>query len=167
MGFWKRYHAQVREQQGDTEHESPYAIISDCCSSYTYKGMGIYINMLLYYTVYIYIYQYSLWTKCISLIICVIAYPYRWTWCRWKPKRSIGSFGAIFWERHAALLVIGGVAMSFHFSLLYSTIGGVPPTIAIGDPVWGKSTAVECAMAIFDQRDCIGGIQCLNFIGSF
>ena len=59
------------------EHESPYAIISDCCSSYTYKGMGIYINMLLYYTVYIYIYQYSLWTKCISLIICIIAYPYR------------------------------------------------------------------------------------------
>ena len=68
---------------------------------------------------------------------------------------------------YAALLVIGGVAMSFHFSLLYSTIGGVPPTIAIGDPVWGKSTAVECAMAIFDQRDCIGGIQCLHFIGSF
>ena len=59
---------------------------------------------------------------------------------------------------YAALLILGGVAMSFHFQLLHNSIGGVPPTLAIGDPVSGKSTAVEAAMAIFDQRDSIGGI---------
>jgi predicted ATPase len=51
---------------------------------------------------------------------------------------------------------MGGVAMSFHFDLLYNTMGGVPITVAIGDPVSGKSTAVEAAMAIFNQRDSIG-----------
>ena len=55
------------------------------------------------------------------------------------------------------MLVMGGVAMSFHFDLLYNTMGGVPITVAIGDPVSGKSTAVEAAMAIFNQRDSIGG----------
>ena len=57
---------------------------------------------------------------------------------------------------HAALLVLGGVAMAFHFELLHNSLGGVPPTIAIGDPVSGKSKAVEAAMAIFDERDSIG-----------
>jgi hypothetical protein len=57
---------------------------------------------------------------------------------------------------HAALLVLGGVTMAFHFELLYSSLGGVPPTLAIGDPVSGKSKAVEAAMAIFDERDSIG-----------
>ena len=56
---------------------------------------------------------------------------------------------------HAALLVLGGVAMSFHFKLLHNS-GGVPPTLAIGDPVSGKSKAVEAAMAIFDEQDSIG-----------
>lgn len=50
------------------------------------------------------------------------------------------------------------VAMSFHFKLLHKPVGGVPPTIAIGDPVSGKSAAVEAAIAIFWQRDSIGGM---------
>ena len=29
--------------------------------------------------------------------------------------------------------------MSFHYDLLYNTMSGVPITIAIGDPVSGKS----------------------------
>ena len=57
---------------------------------------------------------------------------------------------------HAALLVLGGVAMSFHFELLHNSLGGVPSTLAVGDPVSGKSKAVEAAMAIFDERDSIG-----------
>ena len=56
---------------------------------------------------------------------------------------------------YGALFVIGGVAMSFHFTLLHNLIGGVPPVIAIGDLVPGKSTAVEAAMAIFEQREPI------------
>ena len=57
---------------------------------------------------------------------------------------------------HAALLVLGGVAMAFHFQLLHNSLGGVPPSLAIGDPVSGKSKAVEAAMAIFDERESIG-----------
>ena len=58
---------------------------------------------------------------------------------------------------HAALLVLSGVAMSFHFELSHNSLGGgVPPTLATGDPVTGKSKAVEAAMAIFDERDSIG-----------
>ena len=56
---------------------------------------------------------------------------------------------------HAALLVLGGVAMAFHFQLLHNSLGGVPPSLAIGDPVSGKSKAVEAAMAIFDERESI------------
>jgi hypothetical protein len=56
---------------------------------------------------------------------------------------------------YAAMLVMGGVAMSFHFDLLYNTMGGVSRTVVIGAS--GKSTAVEAAMAIFNQRDSIGG----------
>ena len=57
---------------------------------------------------------------------------------------------------HAALLVLSGVA--FHFELSHNSLGGggVPPTLATGDPVTGKSKAVEAAMAIFDERDSIG-----------
>ena len=43
------------------------------------------------------------------------------------------------------------------FHLLYNTMCGVPITVAIGDPVSGKSTAVEAAMAVINQRDSIGG----------
>jgi hypothetical protein len=58
---------------------------------------------------------------------------------------------------YAALLVLGGTAMSFHYDLLHSLIGGVPITMAIGDPVSGKSTAVEAALALFDERESVGG----------
>ena len=47
--------------------------------------------------------------------------------------------------------------MAFHYQQLTKLVGGVPPTLAVGDPVSGKSTAVECAMALFNQRECIGG----------
>ena len=57
----------------------------------------------------------------------------------------------------AVLLVLGGTAMAFHDQQLTKLVGGVPPTLAVGDPVSGKSTAVECAMALFNQRECIGG----------
>ena len=43
---------------------------------------------------------------------------------------------------HAALLVLGGVAMSFYFQLLHNSLGGGPLTLAIGDPMSGKSKAV-------------------------
>lgn len=57
----------------------------------------------------------------------------------------------------AVLLVMGGAGMAFHYKLLNEEIGGVPPTLAVGDPVSGKSTAVEAALSVFDQRECIGG----------
>ena len=57
----------------------------------------------------------------------------------------------------AALLVLGGTGMSFHYTLLSKIIGGVPPTLAVGDPISGKSTAVAGALSVFDQRDSIGG----------
>ena len=57
----------------------------------------------------------------------------------------------------AVVLVLGGAAMAFHYQQLTKLVGGVPPTLAVGDPVSGKSTAVECAMALFNQRECIGG----------
>lgn len=63
-------------------------------------------------------------------------------------------FGA---DIYSALLVIGGAAMAFHFKLLHKHFGGVPITVAIGDPVSGKSTAVQSAMALFNQTDSIGG----------
>ena len=46
--------------------------------------------------------------------------------------------------------------MAFHFQQLCDLMGGVPPTLAVRDPVSGKSTAVECALPLFDQRKCIG-----------
>ena len=47
--------------------------------------------------------------------------------------------------------------MAFYFQQLCDLVGGVPPTLAVGDPVSGKSTAVECALALFNQRECTGG----------
>ncbi len=57
----------------------------------------------------------------------------------------------------AVLLVLGGTGMAFHYKLLNEIMGGVPPTLAVGDPVSGKSAAVEAALSLFDQRECIGG----------
>ena len=57
----------------------------------------------------------------------------------------------------AALLVLGGAGISFHYTLLCKLIGGVPPTLVVGDPISGKSTAVAAALSVFDQRDSIGG----------
>ena len=58
----------------------------------------------------------------------------------------------------AVLLVLGGAGMAFHYKLLTEIMGGVPLTLAVGDPVSGKSAAVEAALSLFDQRECIGGI---------
>ncbi|CAB4026318.1 Hypothetical predicted protein, partial [Paramuricea clavata] len=57
---------------------------------------------------------------------------------------------------NVALLVVGGTVMSFHYDLLHSLIGGVPITMAIGDPVSGKSTTVEAMLALFDERESVG-----------
>lgn len=54
-------------------------------------------------------------------------------------------------------LVLGGTAVAFHYQQLTMLVGGVPPTLVVGDPVSGKSAAIECAMALFNQRECIGG----------
>ena len=55
------------------------------------------------------------------------------------------------------LLVIGGTGMAFHYKLLNETTGGDPPTLAVGDPVSGKSTVVDAASSVFDQTVCAGG----------
>lgn len=57
----------------------------------------------------------------------------------------------------ATLLILGGTAMSFHYQLLNRMLRGVPVTMAVGEPVSGKSTAVEAAMSVFGVRKCIGG----------
>ena len=57
----------------------------------------------------------------------------------------------------AVLLVLDGTAMAFHYQPPTKLAGGVPPILAVHDPVSGKSTAVECAMAFFNQQECIGG----------
>ena len=54
-------------------------------------------------------------------------------------------------------LVLGGTAVAFHYQQLTMLVGGVPTTLVVGDPVSGKSAAIECAMALFNQRECIGG----------
>ncbi len=39
--------------------------------------------------------------------------------------------------------------MSFYYTLLSKIIGGVLPTLAVGDPISGKSTAVAGALSFF------------------
>ena len=57
----------------------------------------------------------------------------------------------------SALLVLGGTAMSFHYQSLQNVMKGVPVTMALGDPVSGKSSAVEASMSLFNVREAIGG----------
>lgn len=58
--------------------------------------------------------------------------------------------------------MLGGAGMAFHYKLLSEIMGDVPPTLAVGDPVSGKSTEMEAALSLFDQRKCIGGILLLS-----
>ena len=57
----------------------------------------------------------------------------------------------------AALLVMGGTGMALHYEVLSKIIGGVPPILAVGHPISGKSTAVAAALSLLDQRESIGG----------
>ena len=41
-------------------------------------------------------------------------------------------------------------------------MGGVPPTLAVGDPVSGNSTAVKAALPLFNLRECLGGNVAVN-----
>ena len=47
--------------------------------------------------------------------------------------------------------------ISFHHKLFSGIIAGAPPTLAVGNPVSGTSTAIEAALSLFNQKDCIGG----------
>lgn len=57
----------------------------------------------------------------------------------------------------SALLVLGGVGLAVHFEQLTRLYDGVPLIMAHGEPVSGKSTAVQCAMAVIGQEEKIGG----------
>ena len=48
-----------------------------------------------------------------------------------------------------ALVVVAGVMMSFHYSVVKDTYGGCPITVAIGDSETGKSTAIKAALSLF------------------
>ncbi|XP_067020202.1 uncharacterized protein [Acropora muricata] len=89
---------------------------------------------------------------------CCSTYDYRGDIDNGESLRQVISNLETFYgdDISAVLLVLGGTAMAFHYQQLTKLVGGVPPTIAVGDPVSGKSTAVECAMALFNQRECIG-----------
>ncbi len=59
---------------------------------------------------------------------------------------------------HASLLMIGGLVLAVHYDKIMGIYGeGVPPIMAYGCPVTGKSTAVEAAMAMIGQREKTGG----------
>lgn len=57
----------------------------------------------------------------------------------------------------SALLVLGGLGISTHYEYLSNKLRGVPLTLALGEPISQKSTAVECALALFGISNCIGG----------
>ena len=43
--------------------------------------------------------------------------------------------------------------MAFWYQQHTKLVGGVPLTLAVGYPVSRKSTAVECAMPLFNQQE--------------
>jgi len=53
----------------------------------------------------------------------------------------------------ATLLMFGGVALAVHYEELSQSFDGVPLILAWGEPVSGKSTAAEAAMAVIGQQD--------------
>ena len=57
----------------------------------------------------------------------------------------------------SALLVLGGVGLAVHYEQLASIYDGVPLIMAYGNPVTGKSSAVQAAMAVIGQERKIGG----------
>lgn len=50
------------------------------------------------------------------------------------------------------MLVMCGIALGLH----YSTLKGVPPVLALGFPVSGKSKPVEAGMAVFGTIEGVG-----------
>jgi hypothetical protein len=56
----------------------------------------------------------------------------------------------------SALLVLGGVGLAV-FEQLTTLYDGVPLIMAYGEPVTGKSKAVQCAMSVIGQDEKIGG----------
>ncbi len=56
----------------------------------------------------------------------------------------------------SALLVLGGVGLAVHFEQLTTLYDGVPLIMAYGEPVTGKSKAVQCAMSVIGQDEKIG-----------
>jgi hypothetical protein len=57
----------------------------------------------------------------------------------------------------ATLLVLGGLGLARHYKMVSGPYDGVPLIMAYGEPVSGKSTAVEFAMALIGQFERIGG----------
>ena len=58
--------------------------------------------------------------------------------------------------------VLGGAALAFWYLQLTKLVGGVPLTLAVGYPVSRKSTAVECAMPLFQQKGmCIKRVDAI------
>ena len=56
-----------------------------------------------------------------------------------------------------ALLVLGGMGLAVHFKELVALYDGVPPILAFGPPVSGKSLAVQIAMSRIGEETSIGG----------
>lgn len=56
-----------------------------------------------------------------------------------------------------ALLVLGGMGLALHFEELAALYDGVPPILAYGLPVSGKSLAVQIAMSLIGEEKSTGG----------
>ena len=56
-----------------------------------------------------------------------------------------------------ALLVLGGMGLALHYEELARIYDGVPPILAYGLPVSGKSLAVQIAMSLISEETSIGG----------
>lgn len=49
----------------------------------------------------------------------------------------------------ASMMVVAGVIMAFHYSLIKDIYGGCPITVAMGPSETGKSTAIHAALSLF------------------
>ena len=57
-----------------------------------------------------------------------------------------------------ALLVLGGMGLALHYEQLVALYDGVPPILAYGNSVSGKSLAVQIAMSLIGGETLsIGG----------
>ena len=68
---------------------------------------------------------------------------------------------------NSALLVLGGVGLAVHYEQLSELYNGVPLIMAYGQPVSGKSVAVEAAMAVIGQDEKTGGKIEHNLVGVY